>query len=74
MQGTIKWFNDAKGYGFITSGARAEYFFHRMELADKTQLPVPGDPVEFSVVDRPKGPTAVRVRLLTPARMPQEGA
>ncbi len=74
MLGKVKWFNDARGYGFLIGENHDEYYFHRQEVADKTQPLVPGDTVSFDVQQKPKGPAAVRVKLLAPATAPKGGA
>ncbi len=66
MEGTIKWFNDGKGYGFIISRG-ADYFVHRAHLHDKASLPVAGDSVSFDVEQVPRGPRAIRVKILARA-------
>ena len=66
MIGTVKWFNEAKGYGFIKATDGADFFLHASKLADPTRVPGSGAAVEFSVELTPKGATAIRVRLLAP--------
>ncbi len=61
-QGTVKWFNDAKGFGFIRMDDGKEVFVHYTALADKGFKSLKeGDPVRFDVVDGPKGPQAANV-------------
>ncbi len=58
--GTIKFFNESKGYGFITEdGSNQEYFVHATGLIDKVQK---DDKVSFDVVDGKKGKNAVNVK------------
>ncbi len=60
-QGTIKFFNESKGFGFvIEEGTNVEYFVHVSGLEDQVRE---GDNVTFEVVDGRKGPNAVNVRL-----------
>lgn len=63
--GTVKWFNDAKGYGFISRDAGDDVFVHfsAVEGAGFRTLRE-GQRVEFAVEDGPKGPRAVNVRAL----------
>ncbi len=55
-QGTVKWFNNAKGYGFISREGGADVFVHHTAiLADGFRSLNEGDRVSFEVVDGPKG-------------------
>ena len=61
-QGTVKWFNDKKGFGFITSSDGSEYFVHHSNImGDGFKSLKEGDRVTFDVEDGPKGPSAVNV-------------
>ena len=66
--GTVKWFNDQKGYGFITQEKGGDVFVHHsaIESAGFRSL-TEGDPVEFEVTQGPKGPQAKAVRKLPTA-------
>lgn len=60
--GTVKFFNDSKGFGFITEeGSNKEYFVHISGLVDKIQE---GDSVEFDLQDGKKGLNAVNVKVI----------
>jgi cold shock protein len=64
--GTVKWFNDAKGYGFITpdDGAKDVFVhFSAVESAGFKSL-AEGARVEFIVVQGQKGPQAANVRVI----------
>jgi CspA family cold shock protein len=62
-QGTVKWFNDSKGFGFITQDAGADVFVHfSAVVAEGFKSLVEGDRVEFDVVTGPKGLQAAQVR------------
>ncbi len=55
-QGTVKWFNNAKGYGFISRENGADVFVHHTAiLAEGFRSLNEGDRVSFEVVDGPKG-------------------
>jgi cold shock protein len=64
-QGTVKWFNDAKGYGFVsrTSGEDVFVHFSAIQSAGYKSLPE-GKAVQFDVVKGPKGLQAENVQLL----------
>ncbi|HEY3277125.1 MAG TPA: cold-shock protein [Syntrophorhabdaceae bacterium] len=61
-QGTVKWFNDAKGFGFITQDNGTDVFVHYSAIKDSGfKSLAEGDKVSFDVVDGPKGPAAANV-------------
>ncbi|MBK7862817.1 MAG: cold-shock protein [Archangiaceae bacterium] len=62
--GTVKWFNDAKGFGFITqSGGGGGVFSHHTAIqADGFRTLAEGQQVEFDVTKGPKGLQAANVR------------
>jgi CspA family cold shock protein len=60
--GTVKWFNDSKGYGFITGSNGEDVFVHYSAISmDGFKSLKEGDQVQFDVVDGPKGPQAANV-------------
>jgi len=66
MQSHVKWFNNAKGYGFIEDdqGGR-DIFVHYKQIAGEGYKSLQeGQTVEFEVEQGPKGPQAVNVRVL----------
>lgn len=64
-QGTVKWFNDQKGYGFITQEDGPDVFAHFSAIAgDGFKTLEEGQQVEFEVTEGPKGPQAASIRPL----------
>lgn len=62
-QGTVKWFNKTKGYGFISSDNGDDIFVHYSEIvSDGFKQLKDGERVEFTVVDGKKGPAAAQVK------------
>ena len=62
LKGTVKWFNNAKGYGFIGRDGGADVFVHYSAIAsDGYKSLQEGDPVEFEITQGPKGPQATNV-------------
>jgi len=60
--GTVKWFNDAKGFGFIAREGGPDVFVHFSAIqADGFKTLAEGDPVEFEIVQGEKGPQASEV-------------
>lgn len=61
--GTVKWFNDTKGYGFLAVEGGKDVFVHQSAIdAQGFRSLSEGDKVEFSIEQGPKGPSAVNVR------------
>ena len=61
-QGTVKWFNDAKGFGFIRMDDGKEVFVHFSAIAGGGFKSLhEGDAVRLDVVEGPKGPQAANV-------------
>jgi CspA family cold shock protein len=60
--GTVKWFNDAKGYGFISREQGEDVFVHYSAIQGFGYKSLQeGQRVEFSVEQNPKGPQATNV-------------
>ena len=65
-QGTVKWFNDSKGFGFITmDDGSSDVFVHHSSIEmEGFKTLDEGQRVEFEVVEGKKGPAAERVRVI----------
>jgi CspA family cold shock protein len=58
-QGVVKWFNNAKGYGFIQRSSGPDVFVHPTAIQEEGYKSLnEGQAVEFTVSDGPKGPQA----------------
>ena len=57
--GTVKWFNQTKGFGFIEQEEGDDLFVHKSQVEGNIR---DGDSVEFEVGEGPKGPNAINVR------------
>lgn len=64
VNGTVKWFSDEKGYGFIAPDAagQPDLFVHYSAIADGARGLADGQKVSFEVEQGPKGPNATNVR------------
>ncbi len=61
--GTVKWFNNTKGYGFITAEDGTDVFVHHGDIQGEGFKSLDeGDAVEFDITQGEKGPKAANVR------------
>ena len=62
INGTVKWFSEAKGFGFIERTDGDDVFVHHSSIeGDGFRTLTEGEPVEFEVLEEPKGPKARNV-------------
>lgn len=63
-QGKVKWFNDSKGYGFITpdDGSKDVFVHHQSIVAEGFRSLNEGDSVQYDVTEGQKGPQAANVK------------
>lgn len=62
--GVIKWFDNERGYGFISGNEGLDVFVHHSQVKEKTHNKDlhEGEQVTFDVITRPKGPQAINVQ------------
>jgi cold shock protein len=61
-QGTVKWFNESKGFGFITAEDGTDVFVHHTSIQGSGfKTLAEGDKVSFDIEEGPKGPKATNV-------------
>ena len=62
IEGTVKWFNEAKGFGFLSHEGGPDCFVHHSEIRGEGFKTLnEGDKVQFEITQSPKGPRAANV-------------
>lgn len=65
INGTVKWFNESKGFGFISRDGGADVFVHYSSISgDGFKTLIEADLVSFEIEDGAKGPKALNVEKL----------
>ncbi|AWV86136.1 cold-shock protein [Acinetobacter radioresistens] len=65
VKGTVKWFNETKGFGFIQQESGPDVFAHYSEITNQGfKTLYEGQQVQFTVVDGKKGPQASNITLV----------
>lgn len=64
VTGVVKWFNESKGFGFLSHEGGPDVFVHHSEIkAEGFRTLNEGDKVQFEITESPKGPRAANVTL-----------
>jgi len=64
VQGTVKWFNESKGFGFLSHEGGPDVFVHHSEIRGEGFKTLnEGDKVQFEITQSPKGPRASNVTI-----------
>ena len=65
IEGTVKWFNESKGFGFLSQEGGPDVFVHHSEIRGEGFKTLnEGDKVQFEITQSPKGPRASNVTLV----------
>jgi len=64
QKGKVKWYNEAKGFGFIESENGEDFFVHRTSITGMDGLLQPNQEVIFESKQDDKGPVAINVKLV----------
>ncbi len=70
MKGTVKWFDEGKGYGFVITPEGKEFFVHWKSIVTVSELGrktlIPDEEVEFDTIETDRGVQAINIIRLNP--------
>ena len=70
MKGTVKWFDEGKGYGFVITAEGKEFFVHWKSIVTVSDLGrktlIPDEEVEFDTIETDRGTQAINIIRLNP--------
>lgn len=64
MEGTVKWYDAVKGFGFVESADNKDYFVHRTGIMDNFLELETDQKVEFEIKESDRGPVAFNVKVI----------
>jgi cold shock protein len=64
MEGTVKWYDATKGFGFIQTNENKDVFVHRSGIKDNFLELEPDQNVEFEIKESDRGPVAINVKVI----------
>jgi cold shock protein len=64
MEGTVKWYDATKGFGFIQTSENKDIFVHRSGIQDGFLSLEPDQKVEFDTKESDRGPVAINVKVI----------
>jgi CspA family cold shock protein len=65
LEGTVKWYSEKKGYGFIETDQNGDVFFHRSSIEDHGYFGLQKlDRVTFELKKTPRGPQGFKIKVL----------
>lgn len=64
MEGTVKWYDATKGFGFIQTNENKDIFVHRSGIKDNFLELEPDQKVDFEIKESDRGPVAVNVKVI----------
>ncbi|NCB06589.1 MAG: cold-shock protein [Bacteroidia bacterium] len=64
MEGTVKWYDAVKGFGFIQTSENKDIFVHRSGIVDSFLELEPDQKVQFDIKESDRGPVAINVKVV----------